>query len=177
MSSLKKYQNIHLYVGVLKTTEICTWKFGEKSGKYQEKIREFCQCSNVETLSLVTCYNGDKFQSYVVLFISCMLFVQKIWTKSWTCKIPKGKVWEGISNIPNCYFMVFLAHLVFYQMSLCNHDLSVVHSCCPSSGVSVVQRRCRRRLCTALLATEFKIETSYLVWICICIPNICTSNI
>ena len=23
----------------------------------------------------------------------------------------------------------FLVHLVFYQMSLCNHDLSVVHSC------------------------------------------------
>ena len=23
----------------------------------------------------------------------------------------------------------FLAHLVFYQTSLCNHDLSIVHSC------------------------------------------------
>ena len=28
----------------------------------------------------------------------------------------------------------FLACLVFYQMSLCNHDLSVVHSCCPASA-------------------------------------------
>ena len=27
----------------------------------------------------------------------------------------------------------FLAHLVFYQTSLCNHDLSVVHSCRPAS--------------------------------------------
>ena len=50
----------------------------------------------------------------------------------------------------------FLAHLVFYQMSLCNHDLSIVHSC---------QHRHwhHRHLCTALLATGFKIETSYLV--------------
>ena len=36
----------------------------------------------------------------------------------------------------------FLAHLVFYQTSLCNHDLSVVHSCRPalasaSSGISI----------------------------------------
>ena len=46
----------------------------------------------------------------------------------------------------------FLAHLVFYQMSLCNH-LSVMHSC---------QCHCRH-LCTALLAMGFKIETSYLV--------------
>ena len=30
-------------------------------------------------------------------------------------------------------FCCFLAHLVFYQMSLCNHDLSVVHSYRPVS--------------------------------------------
>ena len=46
----------------------------------------------------------------------------------------------------------FLAHLVFYQTSLCNHDLSIMHSCRPASV-----------LCTALLATGFRIETSYLV--------------
>ena len=51
-------------------------------------------------------------------------------------------------------FVSFLAHLVFYQTSLCNHDLSVVHSCwC----------HWHQHLCTALLATELKIETSYLV--------------
>ena len=57
-----------------------------------------------------------------------------------------------------------LAHLVFYQMSLCNHDLSIVHTCwC-----------CRHHwhLYTALLATGFKIETSYLVGICIYALNI-----
>ena len=30
----------------------------------------------------------------------------------------------------------FLAHLVFHQTSLCNHDLSVVHSCRPASASS-----------------------------------------
>ena len=62
--------------------------------------------------------------------------------------------------------VAFLAHLVFYQTSLCNHDLSVVHSFHPasaSSGVSIVRHRHRRHLCAALLATGFRIETSYLV--------------
>ena len=34
--------------------------------------------------------------------------------------------------------LAFLAHLVFYQMSLCNHDLSVMHSCHPASALSSI---------------------------------------
>ena len=61
-----------------------------------------------------------------------------------------------------------LAHLVFYQKSLCNHDLSVVHSCqCHWCHWHQYHQhhQCWHHwhLCTALLATGFKIETSYLV--------------
>ena len=49
--------------------------------------------------------------------------------------LPKSHV--SLLPCQSCTFtkeLYFLAHLVFYQTSLCNHDLSVVHSCHPASA-------------------------------------------
>ena len=81
-------------------------------------------------------------------------------------ELPQSTTDDAELETPQENVRIFLAHLVFYQTSLRNHDLSVMHSCW-----------CHRHLCTALLATGFKIETSYLVWICTYAPNICTLNI
>ena len=51
----------------------------------------------------------------------------------------KVLLWKCCNEI-DIYRVEFLAHLVFYQRSLCNHDLSVVHSChlMPASALASV---------------------------------------
>ena len=77
-----------------------------------------------------------------------------LWSCLWCCLT--------VFNFATVNLSDFLAHLLFYQMSLCNHYLSIVHSCrCHRCWQH--RHRCHQHLCTALLATGFKIETSYLV--------------
>ena len=55
-------------------------------------------------------------------------------------KLPTGHLslvnLQVINMAGDVWLVQFLAHLVFYQMSLCNHDLSIVHSCRPASALA-----------------------------------------
>ena len=64
-----------------------------------------------------------------------------------------------------------LAHLTYISMRLCNHDLSIVchchhHWCCHC------QHHWHWHVCTAVPVTALLIETLYLAYTCIYIPNI-----